>query len=155
MPGPSHYRGSMIFIFGMSGSEKGLGSQAMTCPGCGAFGANRISKVTRRISLFFIPLIPVGSRYVSTCPNCGQSYDLDSAQGRTFDRGDGGHGAPPGRRGADPYATGGYGTSPSGSAGDAYGPDSYGTPAPDTSPPRRKRQYGEPLQWDEPGPGAR
>jgi hypothetical protein len=41
------------------------------CPVCGHTGTLQPVKAKRHISLFFIPLIPVGAQRGTQCQNCG------------------------------------------------------------------------------------
>lgn len=45
----------------------------------GHVAAHRLVKVTRRFTLFFIPLFPVSQRYFSVCAMCGMQLPWDKA----------------------------------------------------------------------------
>lgn len=64
----------MIVIFGMKQGEPrpDPGGQAVTmqCPVCGQTGSFQPVKSGRFISLFFVPLIPIGASRAIQCPNC-------------------------------------------------------------------------------------
>ncbi len=62
----------MFIIFGLKTAERRIGSQIMTCEVCGVTAAQILIRRSTRLSLFFIPLIPVkpASHYVQ-CTNCG------------------------------------------------------------------------------------
>ena len=42
-----------------------------TCPNCGNVAAQRVDRRKRAFSLFFDPIIPLGSSYTATCTACG------------------------------------------------------------------------------------
>ena len=62
----------MFLIFGFKTSERQIGSQVMTCEVCGYNATQILIRRATRLSLFFIPLIPVkpASHYLQ-CTNCG------------------------------------------------------------------------------------
>ena len=62
----------MFLIFGVKTSERPVGSQVMTCEVCGMVAGQVLIRRSTRLSLFFIPLIPVkpASHYLQ-CTNCG------------------------------------------------------------------------------------
>jgi len=65
-----------VLIFGLSVSEDLLSTLIYTCENCGNSAAHRLIKRTRKFSLFFIPLFPVGMTYVDTCTACGRVVDV-------------------------------------------------------------------------------
>lgn len=62
----------MLIIFGLSTRTQIAATMAMICERCGQYGAHNLARLTRRFTIFFIPLIPVGSRYEDTCTVCGR-----------------------------------------------------------------------------------
>jgi uncharacterized Zn finger protein len=62
----------VFIIFGLKTAERRIGSHVMTCEICGAVAAQILIRRSTRLSLFFIPLIPVkpASHYLQ-CTNCG------------------------------------------------------------------------------------
>lgn len=73
----------MFFIFGFKNSSRNLGLARATCPNCGNVAAQRVDRRKRAFSLFFIPIIPLGSSYTATCTACGVSTKIgrDQADG--------------------------------------------------------------------------
>jgi zinc-ribbon family len=61
----------MFFFFGTRTKSKGLGQVERPCPKCGRATMHTAIEVKRRFTLFFIPLIPLGTRYVNKCGACG------------------------------------------------------------------------------------
>lgn len=70
----------MLIIFGIKRMRRRLATMLAVCGRCGTPAAQVIIRQTRRFSLFFIPLIPLGSSYVSICTLCGSSTRLDKFQ---------------------------------------------------------------------------
>ncbi len=68
----------MFLIFGLKTSERSLGSQVMICEVCGVTAAQILVRRATKLSLFFIPLIPVkpASHYLQ-CTNCGTGRRTD------------------------------------------------------------------------------
>jgi hypothetical protein len=62
----------VLIIFGLSNRTHHAATMAMMCERCGQYGAHNLARITRRFSIFFIPLIPIGSRYEDTCTVCGR-----------------------------------------------------------------------------------
>lgn len=65
-----------MLIFGLSVSEDLLSTLIYTCETCRNSGAHRLIKRTRKFSLFFIPLFPVGTTYVDCCAACGRLLEV-------------------------------------------------------------------------------
>ena len=59
------HAGRMLVIFGFKNSSRNLGLARATCPNCGNVAAQRIDRRKRAFSLFFVPIIPLGSSYTS------------------------------------------------------------------------------------------
>lgn len=70
----------MLVIFGFKNSSRNLGLSRATCPRCGNVAAQRVDRRKRAFSLFFIPIIPMGSSYAVTCTACGSTTRVDRAQ---------------------------------------------------------------------------
>ena len=81
----------MFLIFGLTASETDLATPVFACRRCGNRAAHRLVKQSRRLSLFFIPLVPVGSRYYDTCTACGYVMEVprDQAEAAAQDTGPG------------------------------------------------------------------
>jgi hypothetical protein len=65
-----------MLIFGLSVKQILLATLVYVCETCGTNAAHRLVKRVRRFTLFFLPLFPVGTRYVDTCTYCGRSLDV-------------------------------------------------------------------------------
>jgi hypothetical protein len=61
----------MILIFGLRSYVRVLATLTLACRH-GHVAAHRLVKVTRKFSLFFVPLFPVGrARFFTVCAQCG------------------------------------------------------------------------------------
>ncbi|HET9051939.1 MAG TPA: zinc ribbon domain-containing protein [Candidatus Dormibacteraeota bacterium] len=78
--GPAARRGRRgergIIIFGGRRTVKPLGILQARCPRCGQVAAQRLVRSTRWFTLFFIPVIPLGSRHIATCTYCGSAVEV-------------------------------------------------------------------------------
>lgn len=70
----------MLVIFGFKNLSRNLGLAQATCPRCGHRAAQRIDRRRRAFSLFFIPVIPLGSSYEATCTACGVTTRIDRSR---------------------------------------------------------------------------
>jgi hypothetical protein len=72
----------MILIFGLRSYVKVLATLTLACRH-GHVAAHRLVKVTRKFSLFFVPLFPAGRpRYFTLCAQCGlhMPWDKETAE---------------------------------------------------------------------------
>src|SRR5579872_2991100 len=70
----------MFILFGIKRLQKRLATVLALCGQCGTPAAQVIVRISTWFSLFFIPVIPLGSKYISTCTFCGKSIKLDKDQ---------------------------------------------------------------------------
>jgi hypothetical protein len=70
----------MFILFGTRSTIQTLAMVTFMCSTTNQGAAHRLSKITRWFTLFFIPVFPVGRRYVLTCAACGQSSRLTKEQ---------------------------------------------------------------------------
>lgn len=70
----------MLVIFGFKNSARNLGLAQATCPRCGHRAAQRVDRRKRAFSVFFIPIIPLGSSYEATCTACGTTTRISRDQ---------------------------------------------------------------------------
>ncbi len=71
--GTSH---TMFFIFGLRTGVHRLGAGTLTCRNCGNTVAQVFTRRSTKFTLFFIPLIPIRTRYAMQCTACGATYDV-------------------------------------------------------------------------------
>lgn len=69
----------MLVIFGMSPKTRDLGLAQRPCRFCGNHAAQRLVQQQNRISFFFIPLIPLGTKYLMTCTACGVTSKIEKS----------------------------------------------------------------------------
>jgi hypothetical protein len=70
----------MFIIFGIKRLKRRLATVFALCSQCRSPAAQVVVRISTWFSLFFIPLIPLGQKYISTCTLCGQSIKLDKTQ---------------------------------------------------------------------------
>ena len=69
-----------MLIFGLGVAEVLLATLVYLCETCGNNGAHHLVKRVRKFSFFFIPLFPVGTRYIDTCTACGRAIEVAREQ---------------------------------------------------------------------------
>jgi hypothetical protein len=69
-----------MLIFGFGVSEVLLATLVFVCEHCGNNAAHQLVKRVRKFSLFFIPLLTVGTRYLDTCTACGRELEVPREQ---------------------------------------------------------------------------
>jgi hypothetical protein len=70
----------MLIIFGIKRLVHRLATVFALCSQCGSPAAQVIVRTSTWFSLFFIPLVPLGTKYSSTCTFCGVATRLDKEQ---------------------------------------------------------------------------
>ena len=70
----------MFIIFGIKRLVHRLATVFAMCGHCGSPAAQVVARRSTWFSLFFIPVIPLGSKYFSTCTLCGVATALDKEQ---------------------------------------------------------------------------
>jgi hypothetical protein len=65
-----------VILFGMRTRASNSGAQALMCPKCGTSQLHRVIRRKRIFTLFFIPVIPLGSTYSAICANCGNRQHI-------------------------------------------------------------------------------
>ena len=70
----------MFLIFGIKRMARRLATVFAICAQCGSPAAQVVVRRTTWFSLFFIPVVPLGTKYASTCTLCGVSTRLDKEQ---------------------------------------------------------------------------
>ncbi|WP_329109701.1 zinc ribbon domain-containing protein [Micromonospora sp. NBC_01699] len=74
----------MFLIFGWRTKAQLLGTVLMACRVCGQPGNLLVVREVTRLSLFFIPLIPIRTKYVVRCANpyCGAGTGVSADEAR-------------------------------------------------------------------------
>ena len=70
----------MLILFGTRSRVRVMAMVTFLCRTTNQSAAHRLSQITRWFTLFFIPVFPIGRRYVLTCIACGQSSKLTKEQ---------------------------------------------------------------------------
>src|SRR5579863_10254162 len=70
----------MIIIFGVRRMRKRLGAVLLMCRQCQRPCAHPIVQIKTWFSLFFIPIIPMGTKFFTVCTFCSATTPIDRAQ---------------------------------------------------------------------------
>jgi zinc-ribbon family len=70
----------MLILFGFRSYVQTLAMLTLVCSRCGNPAAHRLSQLTRKFTLFFVPLFPIGRKYALTCAACGTSTRITAEQ---------------------------------------------------------------------------
>lgn len=65
----------MIILFGLRSRVKLLATLSLACRN-GHVAAHRIARRTRWFTLFFVPVIPLSTKYNSVCIQCGLTLEI-------------------------------------------------------------------------------
>lgn len=69
-----------MLIFGLGVTQVLLATLMYACETCGNRAAHQLVKRVRKVSLFFVPLFAIGTRYIDTCTACGRELEVSGAQ---------------------------------------------------------------------------
>jgi len=72
----------VFLLFGTRAAQTLINVVAFVCNVCGVHAEQRVIKRSTKLTLFFIPLITMGSSYVNECTNCGAVTRITGAQAR-------------------------------------------------------------------------
>jgi len=61
----------MIILFGFRRKSSRLATIFVMCARCSTPAAHALTRSRRYFTLFFIPIIPLGTKYFTTCTMCG------------------------------------------------------------------------------------
>jgi hypothetical protein len=61
----------MIILFGFRRKSARLATIFVMCARCHTPAAHALNRTRRYFTLFFIPIIPLGTKYFTTCTMCG------------------------------------------------------------------------------------
>jgi hypothetical protein len=129
----------MIILFGFRSRVHNVAMLQLACRN-GHVAAHRLVKVVRWFTLFFIPVIPFSTTYLTACAQCGLQAKWTKQEAETMAAGHtmaaaqpGDPVSPPLGRSApvatEPAPLPAFGTGPSAAPSFAAGPDPAGTPA--------------------------
>jgi zinc-ribbon family len=66
----------MIILFGFRRRAARLATIFVMCGACRTPAAHALTRTRRYFTLFFIPVIPLGSKYFTTCTMCGHGTQI-------------------------------------------------------------------------------
>ena len=70
----------MLLIFGTRLTDVILVLVSFVCPHCGVDAQQRVTKTANRVTLFFVPLFAISTRYHVHCTHCGAATALTKKQ---------------------------------------------------------------------------
>lgn len=72
--------GIRVIIFGTKGYLYTLAMMTLVCGRCGNPAAHTLKKQVTKFTLFFVPLFPITTKYVTQCTFCGAAQQLAKEQ---------------------------------------------------------------------------
>jgi hypothetical protein len=69
-----------LIIFGVRRRASRLAVVMLLCPSCQTPAAQVIRRLRRWVTVFFVPLVPLGTSYDLTCTMCGTTVSLSPRQ---------------------------------------------------------------------------
>jgi len=78
----------VLLIGGSKRDVQPIGPVNVQCPQCGAHPCG-LFRLRNRLTLYFIPIVSLGSEYLLKCPNCLGQWTIDRANAERLQR-DGG-----------------------------------------------------------------
>ncbi|WP_329176621.1 MULTISPECIES: zinc-ribbon domain-containing protein [unclassified Streptomyces] len=69
-----------MIIFGTRGYLYTLAMITLVCGRCGNPAAHTLKKRVTKFTLFFVPLFPISTKYVTQCTFCGAAQQLSKEQ---------------------------------------------------------------------------
>jgi transcription elongation factor Elf1 len=66
----------MFILMGLRRVVARLGTTFLLCPYCQTPAAQAVTRVRRWFTVFFIPVVPLGAKYVITCTMCGRATQV-------------------------------------------------------------------------------
>ena len=66
----------MIILFGFRRRASRLATIFVMCAACRTPAAHALTRTRRYFTLFFVPLIPLGTKYFTTCTMCGHATQI-------------------------------------------------------------------------------
>lgn len=70
----------MPILFGFRSMRKSLGTCFMLCSRCHRPCAHAVVRMQRWFTLFFIPIFPFKTTYLTSCAMCGSAFKIDRAK---------------------------------------------------------------------------
>jgi hypothetical protein len=66
----------MIILFGFRRRASRLATIFVMCAACRTPAAHALTRTRRYFTLFFVPVIPLGTKYFTTCTMCGHATQI-------------------------------------------------------------------------------
>jgi zinc-ribbon family len=66
----------MIILFGIRRRAQRVAVVLQLCSNCRTPAAQAVNRIRTFFTLFFIPIVPLGSRYITTCTLCGAATKI-------------------------------------------------------------------------------
>ncbi|CAA9260810.1 MAG: hypothetical protein AVDCRST_MAG41-2361 [uncultured Corynebacteriales bacterium] len=66
-----------MLIFGVRSYATPVATLSYLCDRCGQHAAHQLVKQVRKVTLFFVPVLPVSTKYTDTCTYCGREIKVD------------------------------------------------------------------------------
>jgi zinc-ribbon family len=66
----------MIILFGFRRKASRLATIFVMCAACRTPAAHALTRTRRYFTLFFVPVIPLGTKYFTTCTMCGHGTQI-------------------------------------------------------------------------------
>lgn len=68
-----------MLIWGIRVTAALVATLVYVCDRCGQHAAHQLVRRVRKFTLFFVPLFPVGTKYLDTCVACGRTIEVARA----------------------------------------------------------------------------
>jgi hypothetical protein len=118
----------MLIIFGFRSRVKNVAMLQLACRN-GHVAAHRLVKIVRWFTLFFIPVIPFHTRYVTACSHCGMQAKWTKQEAETMTAGHAIAAPVPGDPVQAPVPAAALGAAPVGTVPQGWYPDPSGSAA--------------------------
>ncbi len=70
----------MFFLFGTKTSPSPIVDVTFECLTCGVTALQHVTKRQTKVTLYFVPIIPLSTSHSVQCTNCGAVTDLTAEQ---------------------------------------------------------------------------
>lgn len=74
----------MFFLFGLTTREQLQFTRSASCRYCGQFAPQQVIQRKTRLSVFFVPLLPLKRTRLQRCTNCGGTSRMSGSEQRAF-----------------------------------------------------------------------
>jgi hypothetical protein len=74
----------VIILFGFRRKSSRLGTIFVVCGYCHTPAAHALTKIRKYFTLFFVPVIPLDTKYAITCTMCGRASQITKETAETY-----------------------------------------------------------------------